>query len=70
MKRRYNTIIIKFKIAKKESIEDLFTYKTLIRSFRELEDLGVIEVQTLDINRKDSCDPCNLYSNKLFNEIY
>ena len=66
----YNTITIKFKISKKESIKDLFTYKTLIRSFRELEDSGVIEVQTLDINRKDSYDPCDLYRNRFFNGLY
>ena len=36
----------------------------------KLEDLGVIEVQTLDINRKDPCDPCDLFNNKLINGIY
>ena len=49
MKQRYNLITIKLKIAKTESIKDFyFVYKTLISSFRRLQDLGIIEVKYFD----------------------
>ena len=48
MKKQYNLVTIKFKIVKAESIKGLFTYKELIRSFRILQDLGVIEVKYFD----------------------
>ena len=48
MKQHYNLITIKLKIAKTQSINNLFDYKTLISSFRHLQDLGILEVEYFD----------------------
>ena len=71
MKQRYSLITIKFKIAKTESLKEFFDYKDLIRSFRHLQDIGVIKVKYFDNKEiEEVSDSSELYRNKKLNGIF
>ena len=71
MKQRYNLITIKFKIAKTESLKEYFDYKDLIRSFRHLEDVGIIVVKYFDNKEIEVVnDSSELYRTKKLNGIF
>ena len=53
MKVKYNLVTIKFKIAKSKETVGLHDYSILIKSFRCLQDLGILEVQYFDSKEND-----------------
>ena len=48
MKVKYNLVTIQFKIAKSEATKRAFTYEQMIKAFRVLQDLEIIEVEYYD----------------------
>lgn len=48
MKIKYNLVTIQFKIALSEVSKRTFAYEQAIKSFRALQDLGIVEVEYFD----------------------
>lgn len=48
MKIKYNQVTIRFKIAISETSKRTFAYEQAIKSFRALQDLGILEVEYFD----------------------